>query len=333
MDNPRDRGSKETGRAEQTIYPKISAEKRDEVVDNRDEVEAPKPVPGESEAHAPPESQHAPGQETSRERCWFARFRRKPKREKRTALEMSDPPIRPDRTELISYSAHQAVAAQATAFLTYIITTATLYTTVTFAAWGLVLGNTFTASPVARVWLLGLHVLLSFGTAAGIWGVSNNFIQRLNLARWLGALFWPNIENMGGPEISWKGVPGVPENGTLQVLEFSKWRDDRRKKNIRPSSRLDFWLRYRALGWPSLRYQRVWALLPFFAGVVSVVFMYQIGQGAAGQQHQLICDQVALTLSFPDNAPVPSQVFDRARYLFDKTGCELSHIHLRPPRG
>jgi hypothetical protein len=228
------------------------------------------------------------------------------------------------------------VAAQATAFLTYIITTATLYVTVTGAAWGLVLANTFSASPTTRLCLLGLHVLLSFGTAAGIWGVSNNFIQRLNLARWLGEAFWPNIEKIGGSEISWKGVPWVAENGTVHRLTVDKWiKELEKKKNKeiggvrRGVLSMDLWLRYRAPGWPSIRYQRFWALLPFFAGIVSIVFMCQIG--AAGQQHKLICDQVAWTLSFPDNAPVPSEVFDRARYLFDKTGCELSHIHLRPP--
>jgi succinate dehydrogenase hydrophobic anchor subunit len=239
--------------------------------------------------------------------------------------------IRPDDDELTKYSAHEAVATQATAFLTYIITTVTLYVTVTGAAWGVVIANTFSASPTTKLCMLGLHILLSFGTAVGIWSVSNNFIQRLNLARWLGVVFWPKIQKIGGPEISWKGVP---EGGTLKVLEYNKWKEDRKEKNKHNWFWLwypDFWLRYRAPVWPSLRHQRLWALLPVFAGTVSVVFFWQIR--ADRYEHRLICDQVARTLSFPDNAPVSREVLDRARYLFEKTGCELSHIHLRPPGG
>jgi hypothetical protein len=41
--------------------------------------------------------------------------------------------LQPSSAELSAYSAHEAVAAQATAFLTYITTTATLYVTVTGA--------------------------------------------------------------------------------------------------------------------------------------------------------------------------------------------------------
>jgi hypothetical protein len=237
----------------------------------------------------------------------------------------------PDNTELKNYSAHGAVATQATAFLTYIITTVTVYVTVTGAAWGVVIANTFSASPTTQLCVLGLHILLSIGTAVGIWSVSNNFIQRLNLARWLGVVFWPHIQNLGGPGISWKGVP---EDGTLKVLTYNKWKEDRSKKNKINwplLGGLDFWLRYRAPIWPSLRHQRVWALLPIFAGAVSIVLFWQIRGDR--YQHKLICDQAARTLSFPDNAPVPREVFDRARYLFEKTGCELSHIHLRPPGG
>jgi hypothetical protein len=72
-------------------------------------------------------------------------------------------------------------------------------------------------------------------------------------------------------------------------------------------------------------------VLPVLAGAVSVWFMCQISPTKDQDQHKLICGQVAWTLSFPDNAPVPREVFDRARYLFDKTGCELSDIYLRPP--
>jgi hypothetical protein len=62
---------------------------------------------------------------------------------------------------------------------------------------------------------------------------------------------------------------------------------------------------------------------------VSVGFIGQIIGDR--HEHKSICDQVARTLSFSDSAPVPREVFERARYLFERSGCELSHIHLRPP--
>jgi hypothetical protein len=77
--------------------------------------------------------------------------------------------------------------------------------------------------------------LLSVGTAVGIWGVSNNFIQRLNLARWLGVAFWPNIEKIGGSEISWRGVPNsrqllLPSNKLPEVQTFEEWRTARTER-------------------------------------------------------------------------------------------------------
>jgi hypothetical protein len=89
----------------------------------------------------------------------------------------------PTPDELTRYEAHEPVLAQATAFLRHITTMASLYATVTGAAWALTLGNSFGARPTTLLPLLILHFLLSFGVAIGIWGVGNNFIQRLNFAR------------------------------------------------------------------------------------------------------------------------------------------------------
>jgi hypothetical protein len=234
----------------------------------------------------------------------------------------------PTPDELTRYKAHAPVLAQATAFLTHITTTASLYVTVTGAAWAVVLGNPFGARPTTLVPLLILHILLSFGVAIGIWGVGNNFIQRLNFARWLGVKFWPNIERIGGWDYAWLGVP-IAEPDTSQPLSaaaetFETWRDGRAKRKSRwPSWHIDFWLRYQVPVWPSLRYQRLWAVLPAIAACVSIAFAVHIVEN--GDRHRKLCRAAAKILSAPP--PQSQETFEQARYLFDKAGCGVSHIH------
>jgi hypothetical protein len=238
----------------------------------------------------------------------------------------------PTPDELTRYKAHEPVLAQATVFLTYITTTASLYATVTGAAWAVVLGNSFGARPTTLLPLLILHILLSFGVAIGIWGVGNNFILRLNFARWLGVKFWPNIERIGGRDYAWLGVPVAKPDTSQSLMDaaetFETWKDGRAKRTSWPSWHIDFWLRYRAPLWPSLRYQRLWAILPAIAACVSVAFAVHIVDD--GDRHRRLCRAAAQTLAA---TPAPkSREFEQARYLFDKAGCGISHIHFgRPP--
>jgi hypothetical protein len=238
----------------------------------------------------------------------------------------------PTPDELTRYKAHEPVLAQATAFLRHITTTASLYATVTGAAWALTLGNSFGARPTTLLPLLILHFLLSFGVAIAIWGVGNNFIQRLNFARWLGVKFWPNIERIGGRDYAWLRVP-VAEPDTSRPLRaaaetFETWKDGRAKRKSRaPSWHIDFWLRYRAPLWPSLRYQRLWAVLPVIAGCVSFAFAIHIWTN--GPRHRNLCRAAAEIVD--GRVPSSRETFERARYLFDKAGCGISHIHFGHP--
>jgi len=240
----------------------------------------------------------------------------------------------PTSDELERYAAHAAVAAQATAFLAHITTTVGLYATITGAAWGVVLGNTFGVRPATLLLLLGLHAVLSFGVAIGLWGMGNNFIQRLNFAQWLGVTFWPRIERVGR-DFAWRGVPSaryaVQPLGAEALETFEQWIAKRKFWLPRSLRCLDYCLRYRALRWPTLRHQRLWALLPALAALISIVLFVQVL--GSRDKHTALCRQAAATLSFPESVPISREAFERARYLFDKAGCTIARIHLQQLRG
>lgn len=268
--------------------------------------------------------------------------------------------------ELETYSVHGPVLEQATAFLTHITTTVALYVTVTGAAWAVVSANTLGVSDTTLLWILGLHIALSLGVAIGLWGMGNNFIQRLNFARWLGVKGWPTIEKAGELKFAWSGVPA---NDLVTVKTSTEWINDKKKagrrepdgwvrkllsrvRTLKPRTsgtgtsgtgtsgtgtvrefgrnlrrgvqELDFYMRYRAFAWPSLRFQRFWALLPLGAACFSLALFFQVhGDGA---MRKALCNQVAATLSFPNSTPIPRETFERARYLFDKAGCEIKRV-------
>lgn len=319
-----------------------------------------------------------------------------------------------DERDLQRYAAHGEMAAQATGFLTHITTTVSLYVTVTGAAWAVASSNTIGASSAALLCLLAFHIAFSIGVALGLWGMGNSLIQRLNMARWVGEVFWPSIERIGRPDSSWCGLPdslaatvasrsgaepetvaskaflaggreklevkirsdgeveccsgaavvwrsskpaspdksggdarkadGIPsmvrmetasiDGGrrvrTLWPLGYEQWRSGRTGK--RRSWRIDFWLRYCAGEWPSLRYQRLWALLPVFAAVASAVLCFQVD--GDGRQRRALCRQVAEVLSSPlEAAPPARDALERARHLFDKAGCPVTRIDVERLRG
>src|SRR5687768_7477210 len=141
--------------------------------------------------------------------------------EQPNAPEPREGPTRPDGTshaesfekpgeEAIAdferYAAHDAIAGQTNAFLSHITTSVTLYFTVTGAAWAVVSGNSIAAETSTLILILILHMLFSVGMGLGLWGISNNLIQRYNFARWMGIEFWPRIERLGQPEYSWAGI-------------------------------------------------------------------------------------------------------------------------------
>lgn len=78
-----------------------------------------------------------------------------------------------------------------------------MYITVTGAAWVVVSGNGLGVSNTTLLCILALHIMLSVLMTFGLWGMGNNFVQRLNLAVWLGHAFWPSIEKIGGPKFAW----------------------------------------------------------------------------------------------------------------------------------
>ena len=112
---------------------------------------------------------------------------------------------RPSERELTAYAAHGPVLDQATAFLTHITTTISLYTTITGGAWAAILSAALGLRSNTKLWLLGLHVIFSFFVFLSLWGVGNNFIQRLNFARWLGTVYWPRIEKFGWSKLCLEG--------------------------------------------------------------------------------------------------------------------------------
>src|SRR5262245_8485307 len=77
-------------------------------------------------------------------------------------------------TELNRYAAHASVLTQAIAFLTQITQTVVLYVTITGGAWAVVSSNTIGAGSATLMWILVLHIAVSFGTALGLWGLGNN---------------------------------------------------------------------------------------------------------------------------------------------------------------
>jgi hypothetical protein len=178
------------------------------------------------------------------------------------------------------------------------------------------------------LWILGLHIAVSVGVAFGLWGIGNNFIQRLNFARWIGVRGWPRIERLGSLEFSWSGVPSR-DLSRPKVKNVREWIEDKERASSLPFEiqAFDFYMRYRPFGWPSLRFQRLWAVLPLLAACFSVVLFGQIRED--GRARKQLCMHVANTLSFPDTAPIPQATFERARYLFDKAGCELWPIDPR----
>jgi hypothetical protein len=240
----------------------------------------------------------------------------------------------PTSEELKSYAAHGPVLEQATAFLTHITTTITLYATVTGAAWVVVSANTLGVNNTTLLWILALHIALSLGVSIGLWGVGNNFIQRLNFARWIGVKGWPHIQEFGGLHRSWSGVPANDQTRPT-VKGLQEWIKDKEQAGIKSGLPLivqgiDFNMRYRAFAWPSLRFQRLWAILPILAGCFSVALFGQIRED--GKTRKELCNLVANTLSFRDSAPISRETFERARYLFEKTGCEIAKIDLQKLR-
>ena len=230
--------------------------------------------------------------------------------------------IWPSDEELRSYSAHGPVLEQANAFLTSITTVVGTYATVTGAAWVVVSANTFGVSNTTLLWILGLHIALSVGVAISLWGTGNNFIQRLNFARWLAQRFWPRIGRLGGPTFAWLGIPST-RSERLIVESFDNWKE-RQKSRGKLAWRLDFYLRYRAFEWPSIRFQRLWFCVPFVAAGFSVSLFIQVH--GDGPRRKALCQQVSDTLSFSDSAPIARETLERARYLFDKAGCEITRI-------
>ena len=123
------------------------------------------------------------------------------------------------------------ISAQANSFLTQMITILSLYATVTGAAWIVLSGNAVGLSFGALFTIGVLHIVLSLLAGFVLWGVGNNFIQRLNFAQWIGRMFWSDIGGIGG-EVSkaWYGIPD--EKGNIQTAE--RWRDFRnQRKNAR----------------------------------------------------------------------------------------------------
>lgn len=216
--------------------------------------------------------------------------------------------VTPDANELEHYAAHAPVLEQATAFLTHIATTVTLYATVTGAAWAVVASNALGVDPTTLRGLLGLHIFLSILVAISVWGVGNNFIQRLNFARWLGVAFWPNIEKLGH-DYAWKGVPKPGADKPFTANSIDKRPIILKKIN--------------------LRHQRIWAVLPIGAAVFSGWLLLQIWIDGPNQAY--LCGQAAATLSFSAPPTVTREMLDRARYVFDKAGCEIRYLYPTSP--
>jgi hypothetical protein len=147
-----------------------------------------------------------------------------------------------------------------------------------------------------QIALLVLHILLSIFAVLATWGISNNFIQRLNFARWVGTQHWPDVSRLGGPEYAWRGVPAKAANPTVQQpRDWMKARWDRAGRASKgwlwitwfvvPSLRYN--LRYRAPEWPSLRFLRFFAAVPwqvphdFISGKGKMCFPLARPQGRA----------------------------------------------------
>jgi hypothetical protein len=111
------------------------------------------------------------------------------------------------------------------------------------------------------------------------------------------------------------------------MLRLKEIKDDLPKRDwkwIRWLRKRDFQLRYRAVKWPSLRHQRLWAILPILGAMGSTWLLHEITQDAS--KRRVLCRQMAHALSFPPDVPLPRETFDHARYLFDKAGCDLTWI-------
>jgi hypothetical protein len=161
----------------------------------------------------------------------------------------------PTAAELKLYAAHGPVVEQAAAFLTHITTTTTLYATVTGAAWVVVSANTLGVSNTTLLWILGLHIALSVGVTIGLSGMSNNFIQRLNFARWIGVKGWPHIQQLGGRKISWSGVP-ANDTSKPTVKGFEEWVSDKEKEDEGRENVLPRIVQKHCALWPNPRRRR-----------------------------------------------------------------------------
>jgi hypothetical protein len=215
--------------------------------------------------------------------------------------------------ELTRYTAHAPVFAQVVAYLTHITTTVNIYVIVTGGDWAAAIGNAFGLNYETQLWLLALHVALSIIVVISLLGMGNNFIQRLNFLDWLGVAFWPTIRQLGGHEFAWHGP-----SGDITVSPLSPDQARTRPQALN-----------RAFGQPNLRWQRFFFLLPIAAAGVSIAFIPRVYEN--GKTRSEFCVGVQNTLGFPDSKPISSVAFERARYLFDKAGCEITRIHLQNP--
>jgi hypothetical protein len=212
-----------------------------------------------------------------------------------------------DETGLKNYATHAALQTQAAAFLTQITQTVILYVTITGGAWAVVSSNTIGVGSNTLLGILALHIVLSIGIAFGLWGMGNNFIQRLNLCRRLGDRYWPTIELMG--QDAWKGPKELPKRGLLRALQS-----------------LDEWLRYTAPTWPSLRHQRLWVWVPILGLGGSIWLSMQVLEDR--NKRAGLCREASRALAFRSSAPLNREELERARYIFDKAGCEITDIPL-----
>jgi len=207
-------------------------------------------------------------------------------------------------SQLENFSVQHAVATQAAGFLTQITQTVVLYVTITGGLWAVVSSNTIGFGSVTLRWILALHIALSLGVALGLWGMGNNFIQRLNLAGLLGQRYWPDIQALG--DAAWDGPPNRKGMSWMPTV-------------LRPA---DNWLRYKASRWPSLRHQRLWFVVPILAAVVSAGLLVAVWPDR--QKRNRLCAEAFVAL---ESAQRDSMAFDRAKYIFDKAGCRITTLH------
>ena len=222
--------------------------------------------------------------------------------------------------------AYPAVSEQANSFLTQIVTLMGIYTSVTGAAWVVTSSNTLGLSYSGLLGIFALHVVLSGFTAFCLWGISNNFIQRLNFARWLGREHWPTIEEAGGPSKAWAGIP----NKDGQLLSPEDWERGRKQPKLCEIAlsklipvRYRYGWRYKTRDFPTLRFVRFVVFVPFFVGLFSIYLMKELMDGK--EHREVLCEAAGKELH-PEKLEPKREVIDRARYVFDKAGCELEKI-------